>query len=90
MVSKVIKVAAFEPQEVQIRTVLHYLDIGWAGVESCDTGHYYLLDDERRQVPRIISSAMMNWMLHNGIVEKVDGEVKLKDDRPEIEFIKGR
>ena len=88
--SKVIKVAMFEPQEVQIRTVLHYLDIGWVGVESCDTGHYYLLDDERRQVPRIISSAMMNWMLHNGIVEKVDGEVKLKDDRQEIEFIKSK
>ena len=88
--SKVIKVAMFEPQEVQIKTVLHYLDIGWAGIQSCDTGHYYLIDDERRQVPRIISNSMMNWMLNNGIVEKVNGEVKLKDDRPEIEFIKRR
>ena len=88
--SRAIEVTMFEHQEVQIKTVLHYLDIGWCGIQSTDTGHYYLMDEQRREVPRIISNAMMNWMLHSGIVQKVDGEVKLKDDRPEIKFTKRR
>ena len=88
--SKTIEVTMFEHQEVQIKTALHYLDIGWSGIQSTDTGHYYLMDEQRREVPRIISNGMMNWMLHNGIVEKINGEVKLKDGRPEIKFTKRR
>jgi hypothetical protein len=86
--SKVIEAAMFRAQEMQIRNTIHYLSNGWYGLQSCYTGHYCLIDESGLEVPRVISNAMMSWMLNNGIVHKVDGEVRLRDDRPEIKFTK--